>query len=200
MVSTYGTIIQNLTKSLNERVRSAIEEDNRNYYISIHVYDLLGIVALRPLYSEWFNIIRPKDLIMTDELESFIFKECIEYAMNNTELKFTSGADLFMVYLRLAIKEKFKIDIATLTPTNSLFNRYFKMYLTTLCGKLNKITHYAPIMCDSIESNIDLLKYPTIKDYFEVNEVPLYEIADLNVSFANNKFIGLLHLIIFAKV
>lgn len=200
MESICGTIVQNLTKSLNERVRAAIEDNDRNYYVSIHVYDLLGIVDLRPLYSEWLNLIRPSDVVITEELEAFIFKECIEYAMNNTELKFTSGADMFMVYLRLSIKETFNIDMPMLTPKHNSCNRYFKMYLTTLCGKLNKITQYAPIMCDTIEENIDLLKYPTFKDYFKVNSVPLYEITNLNISFANNKFIGLLHLIIFAKV
>lgn len=166
------------------------QRKDRNFQISIHLYDLISLSDLRPSITVWKEYIEGE---MNSEVENNLFRMLIEYVLSATLDKFTRGIDIL-----ISDVESLLFTNTNLVPGKNI--EYLKddirKYITTLAGKINYITSYTLNELDNF------VFYPS-----EINNLPdhlvsngYYKINDITIDCTKDSFFGTMEIFVIRKI
>ena len=177
---------------MNDYFNKFTKVKKRNHYFSMHLYDLVDILSLRPSMSVWSKFVSEK---IPEDVESELFSMLIEYALSQHPDKYEGRISLLM-----SLVEDLLFYNNKLTPGGNIdrLRHDVKMYMKELELRLNKITK-------NILNNLN--PFPIValscgkdaNEYFLHNSIGLYHIEKICVGFKGNNCIATLTLLILER-
>lgn len=169
-----------------------IKVKKRNHYFSLHLYDLVDILDMRPSMSVWREYVNED---FPEDIESKLFCMIIEYALGVSTEKYGRRLNLFVSDV-----EHLLFTDTNLSPSSKIGRLLYdiKIYFQELESRLNKIT-----------KNIlqDLNPFPVIalhagknaNEYFMTHDIGLYHIEKICTMFKDGMCSCILCLFVLEK-
>lgn len=181
----------NFVDRLASKIKTHATTTNKNYFTTVHVYELSSLSEFRPSLWSWIKNVKNTLDIKT---ETAIFKDSIEFALleDTTGYKLTDTIIKFIQH----IQDKYKLN------TDHDFSYNFKNYVLLLTVKLS----YFMDGIDKILTNIhnktnemDMLEVTSVIEYFNISKFPIYE-YEVCLNMTAKSFNGLLSIIIYKPI
>lgn len=182
MEDTDGMLINYAIRT--EEFNKLLSLKDRNYQISLHVFDLIGLSSLRPTESVWSNFTVEK---LSGNEEATLFEMLIEYCLSSVMEKYTRGIEILLEDIKSYLFTRLRLTPTGYAYKDSIDPDIYR-YIATLTGRLNNLT-------------FNLLNGLTHVDRLNPYENNgSYVINDITIDIKNNVFFGTLEILVAKRV